>query len=138
MNITTILNNDMSINHHRGFSLVEVLAAVAIIGIITFLAMPNIVAVKQDSENNLAISRAEAINIALVTFIQTNGHNNATNYWNQSNSDQHRYSLLATHMAFAPAIIENYMPMGYTLQLPSSIDPLKKVSLIGPSGEILY
>ena len=81
----------MSINHHRGFSLVEVLAAVAIIGIITFLAMPNIVAVKQDSENNLAISRAEAINIALVTFIQTNGHNNATNYWNQSSSDQHRY-----------------------------------------------
>ena len=33
-----------------GFSLVEVLAAVAIIGIITFLAMPNIIAVKQDSE----------------------------------------------------------------------------------------
>ena len=44
----------------NGFSLVEVLAAVAIIGIITFLAIPNIVAVKQDSETNMAISRAEA------------------------------------------------------------------------------
>ena len=59
----------------RAFSLVEVLAAVAIIGIITFLAMPNIVAVKQDSETNLAISRAEALNIALVTLLQSNGRN---------------------------------------------------------------
>ena len=60
----------------RAFSLVEVLAAVAIIGIITFLAMPNIVAVKQDSETNLAISRAEALNIALVTLLQSNGREN--------------------------------------------------------------
>tara|TARA_B110000305_G_C19321628_1_gene579240 strand:+ start:371 stop:817 length:447 start_codon:yes stop_codon:yes gene_type:complete len=44
----------------RGFSLVEVLAAVGIIGIIAFLAIPNIVAIKEDSETNLAISRAEA------------------------------------------------------------------------------
>ena len=56
----------------QGFSLVEVLAAVAIIGVITFLALPNIIAVKQDSETNLAISRAEAMNLALVSYIQCN------------------------------------------------------------------
>ena len=68
-------------NRYYGFSLVEVLAAVAIIGIITFLAIPNIVAVKQDSETNMAISRAEALNIALVSYVQANGHENANEYW---------------------------------------------------------
>ena len=113
-----------------GFSLVEVLAAVAIIGIITFLAMPNIIAVKQDSENNLAISRAEALNIALVTFVQTNGHGNAVEYWGQRNRDQERYEMLKSYMAFAPNSLDQYMPLGYRLQFPNSIEVLSKVSLI--------
>ena len=50
----TNINKDF---HGKGFSLVEVLAAVAIIGIITFLAIPNIVAVKQDSEINKRIDK---------------------------------------------------------------------------------
>ena len=119
-----------------GFSLVEVLAAVAIIGIITFLAMPNIIAVKQDSENNLAISRAEALNIALVTFVQTNGHGNAVEYWGQRNRDQERYEMLKSYMAFAPNSLDQYMPLGYRLQFPNSIEVLSKVSLIGPRGAI--
>lgn len=121
-----------------GFSLVEVLAAVAIIGIITFLAMPNIIAVKQDSENNLAISRAEALNIALVTFVQTNGHGNAVEYWGQRNRDQERYEMLKSYMAFAPNSLDQYMPLGYRLQFPNSIEVLSKVSLIGPRGSIYY
>ena len=121
-----------------GFSLVEVLAAVAIIGIITFLAMPNIIAVKQDSENNLAISRAEALNIALVTFVQTNGHGNAVEYWGQRNRDQERYEMLKSYMAFAPNSLDQYMPLGYRLQFPNSIEVLSKVSLIGPRGTIYY
>ena len=88
--MNTSFNTKKWVLHFLGFSLVEVLAAVAIIGIITFLAMPNIIAVKQDSENNLAISRAEALNIALVTFVQTNGHGNAVEYWGQRNRDQER------------------------------------------------
>ena len=84
----------------NGFSLVEVLAAVAIIGIITFLAIPNIVAVKQDSETNMAISRAEALNIAMVSYVQANGHENASDYWSQQVSIQGRYALLASYLAF--------------------------------------
>ena len=63
----------MNKKDRRAFSLVEVLAAVAIIGVITFLALPNIITVKSDAENNLAIARAEAVNIALVNFIQSYG-----------------------------------------------------------------
>ena len=121
-----------------GFSLVEVLAAVAIIGIITFLAIPNIVAVKQDSETNMAISRAEALNIALVSYVQANGHENANEYWNRQSNAQGRYSLLSSYLAFAPSNLFEYMPSGYQISLPTDVRRISKVQLSGPYGEIYY
>ena len=49
----------------RGFSLIEALATVAIIGIITFLAIPNIVKMRSDGERNMAVARAEAFNLGI-------------------------------------------------------------------------
>ena len=63
------------------FSLVEVLAAVALIGIITFLALPNIVRIKQDSEESLAIARAEAINLSMASYLQAHGQTSASAGW---------------------------------------------------------
>ncbi len=122
----------------RAFSLVEVLAAVAIIGVITFLALPNIIAVKQDSETNLAISRAEAMNLALVSYIQSYGRTNATSNWEDQASDQMRYALLASYLAFAPAQVSDYMPSGYAISLPVRIETLSKIPLSGPGGTIFY
>ena len=122
----------------RAFSLVEVLAAVAIIGVITFLALPNIIAVKQDSETNLAISRAEAMNLALVSYIQSYGRTNATSNWESQASDQMRYALLASYLAFAPAQVSDYMPSGYEISLPVRIETLSKIPLSGPGGTIFY
>jgi len=129
------LNNGYKGN---GFSLVEVLAAVAIIGIITFLAIPNIVAVKQDSETNMAISRAEALNIALVSYVQANGHENASDSWGQQVNAQGRYSLLSSYLAFAPSNLFEYMPSGYQISLPTDLGRISKVQLSGPYGEIYY
>ena len=122
----------------RGFSLVEGLAAVAIIGIITFLAIPNIVAVKQDSETNMAISRAEALNIAMVSYVQANGHENASDYWGQQVNAQGRYALLSSYLAFAPSNLFEYMPSGYQITLPGNLGSISKVQLEGPNGEIYY
>ena len=86
---------------NRGFSLIEVLAAVAIIGIITFLALPNIVAVKQDAEINLAISRAEAANMAVASYIQANGHATADANWptgTGATPNNARYALIAPYL----------------------------------------
>lgn len=124
--------------NRSAFSLVEVLAAVAIIGVITFLALPNIITVKQDSETNLAVARAEAVNVALVNFIQSYGRTNATNTWAAQTSDQARYSLLASYLAFAPAALTDYMPNGYGITLPTSITTISKMPLTGPAGTINY
>lgn len=122
----------------RAFSLVEVLAAVAIIGVITFLALPNIITVKQDSETNLAIARAEAVNVGLVNFIQAYGRSNATDTWAAQTSPQARYALLASYLAFAPALKEDYMPSGYAITLPTTINTISKIALTGPGGTITY
>jgi prepilin-type N-terminal cleavage/methylation domain-containing protein len=121
----------------RAFSLVEVLAAVALIGIITFLALPNIVRIKQDSEESLAISRAEALNLSTASYIQAHGQTGAVAGWAGATTQSTRYALLAPYLAFAPAAYTDYMPGGYSVTLPATILPLTKVALTGPSGSTI-
>lgn len=118
----------MTATRQRAFSLVEVLAAVGIIGIIAFLAIPNIVAIKQDSERNLAISRAEALNMAIVSYIQTNGKDNVSASWSSANN-QGRYSVLIPYLSFAPAQLSDYTPNGYSITLPPNLNALTKSAL---------
>jgi len=118
----------------RAFSLVEVLAAVGIIGIIAFLAIPNIVAIKQDSERNLAISRAEALNMAMVSYIQANGRDNVASEWTAA-GDQARYAKLIPYLSFAPATLKEYTPNGYALTLPGDLTALTKAQLVDASTE---
>lgn len=113
----------------RGFSLVEVLAAVGIIGIIAFLAIPNIVAIKEDSETNLAISRAEAANMAVVSYIQANGKDAVASGWGAMNN-QGRYAKLLPYLSFAPATVVEFSPNGFSITLPTNLNALAKSILL--------
>ena len=123
----------------RGFSLVEVLAAVSIIGIITFLAIPNIVRVKQDGEENLVRARAESINLGIASYVQTVGPTMAQSAWNTAGTDQGRFALVRPYISFADAALTNFMPGSYTAVLPAVINPLTtKATIAGPRGSIAY
>ena len=123
----------------RGFSLVEVLTAAVLLGILSFIAIPNIVRMKQDSEVNLAIARAEAVNMSLAAYLQANGRSVAVSGWSSASSAANRYALLKPYLAFAPENFADYMPEGFVITLPTSIASLQKVTLKTSSeSEIVY
>ena len=117
----------------RGFSLVEVLTATVLLGILAFIAIPNIIQMQEDSEVNLAIARAEAVNMSLASFIQAQGRSAAIAAWDGTADDAEKYALIKPYLAFAPDAFGDYMPGGYDITLPSSIATLSKVALEDPS-----
>lgn len=115
------------------FSLVELLIVVVILGIIVFLAIPNIVQVRRDSEDNLARSRAEALNVAAAAYYQARGVQSAAAAWQAAGSDEARYALVAPYLAFAPATLASYMPAGYAATF-NATDPLRTKASVTRSG----
>ena len=117
-----------------GFSLVEVLAAVGIIGIIAFLAIPNIVAIKEDSERQLAISRAEGINMGVAAYVQANGRDAVAPDWATKTNEQ-RYTLIRPYLSFAPNTLLEFQPAGYEIIPPVDLNNLKKAVLKVKDGD---
>ncbi|WP_198141294.1 prepilin-type N-terminal cleavage/methylation domain-containing protein [Verrucomicrobium spinosum] len=119
------------------FSLVEMLAAVAIIGIIAFLAIPNLIKMRSDSERNVAIARAEAINMGMATFIQVRGRTQAVSDWTAATTDQAKYAKIAPYISFSETNLTDFVPNGYSITF-RTIDPLAKVTLKQGSTTISY
>lgn len=120
------------------FSLVEVLVAVALIGILVFIALPNIVQVKDDSETHLAISRAEALNMGMASYVQARGLTAANTTWSGAANDEARYTLLKPYLAFAPDTLANFTPAGYGMAFPTSLSNLQKVTLSKGGAQLAY
>jgi prepilin-type N-terminal cleavage/methylation domain-containing protein len=122
----------------KGFSMVEMLACVSIIGIIAFLAIPSITRMRSDSERNLAISRAEALNLAQATLIQVRGRSQAALDWSAASSSEAKYTLLRPYLSYAESTLSAYLPTGYSVTFPASVTSMTKAALSGPSGNIPY
>ncbi|MBE7497359.1 MAG: prepilin-type N-terminal cleavage/methylation domain-containing protein [Verrucomicrobiaceae bacterium] len=122
----------------RGFSLVEMMACVSIIGIIAFMAIPSVTRMRTDSERNLAISRAEALNLAQASFIQVRGRTQAALDWSGASTAQAKYALLQPYLSFSESTLTSFMPLGYSVTFPASITTMQKASLTGPTGIIYY
>ena len=121
----------------RGFSMIEMLACVSIIGIIAFLAIPSITRMRSDSERNLAIARAESLNLAQATFVQVRGRTQASVDWTGAGSPSAKYALLQSYLAYAEDTLSLYLPSGYEVEFPVSLVTMKKVKLTGPNDEVI-
>ena len=125
--------NSKTSRFKAAFSMVELLAAVAIMGIIAFMAIPSVTKMRSDAERNLAISRVESLNIAMASFVQAEGRSRAENQW-QSASNAAKYTLLRPYLAFAEDTIGRFMPSGYSANFGTSVVALQKTTLIGPGN----
>ena len=128
----------MKIPKNSGFSLIEALATVAIIGIITFLALPNVISARRDAEVSMAVSRAEAINMAVASLVQSRGFTSAKSDWDGAASEEIRYAQLRNYLAYAPTNLTDFAPDGYSISLPVVLSrPLDKVTLNRIDGETI-
>ena len=119
-----------------GFSLVEMMACVSIIGIIAFMAIPSVTRMRADSERNLAIARAESLNLAQASYIQVRGRTQAALDWAAAGSNDAKYSLLRPYLSYAEATLTAYMPSGYSVTFAPSITSMTKAALSSPTGII--
>ncbi len=122
----------------RGFSLVEMMACVSIIGIIAFMAIPSVTRMRGDSERNLAIARAESLNLAQASYIQVRGRTQAALDWAAAGSSDAKYGLLRPYLSYAETTLTAFMPSGYIVTFPPSITSMTKVALTSPTGIIYY
>jgi len=118
----------------RGFSLVEMMACVSIIGIIAFMAIPSVTRMRGDSERNLAIARAESLNLAQASYIQVRGRTQAALEWAAASTPDAKYQLLKSYLSFAEKDLTSFLPSGYNLTFPLSITSMTKATLYNPTG----
>ena len=128
------LRRRATIQKVRGLSLVELLIVITILGIVTFIAIPNVVQVRRDSEDSLAISRAQALNLAAAAMFQARGTNAATTAWQAASSDEVRYGLLKEYLSFAPATFADFKPSGYSFTFDGSMPHRTAVVVSNETG----
>ncbi len=127
----------------QGFSMVEMIACVAILGIISFLAIPSLTRMRGESERNLAIARAEALNMGMSTYLQVVGRSQAATNWGTANpsttENNRRYALIQPYVAYSETSLTLFLPQGYTANLPKSITAMTKTELRDASNlQIFY
>lgn len=120
-----------------GFSMVEMIACVSIIGIVAFLAIPSVTRMRGDSERNLAISRAEALNLAQATLVQVRGRTQAAADWNGAATAEAKYTLLKPYLAYSESTLALFMPEGYTITFSTDITKMTKNALRDPNNSVI-
>ena len=122
-------------NSPAGFTLIEILIVVIIIGVLAGMLFPSFRGVVTASKDNVAITKAEALNSA--TFTYAKRIPNAAANWAAANNAG-RYDLLydAGYLPNCPTSLAAFQPNGYSFSFPTNVTG--RIAITGPAGAMSY
>ena len=119
-----------------GFSAVEVIVCVVLIGILGALAIAYMPDAVSGARDKAAVAAAQGINAAQQSYLlRVSGAQTA---WTGAANDAARFLLIRQYIPYASAQTEaQYIPAGYTFVLGASLNT--RVSITnGPNGAVTY
>lgn len=117
-----------------GFSLVEVLLTIVLIGAISGLCYPVVVNLLEKCKDESAICSAECINAAKKCFLMRNPRAEQE-YMNQT-SDESKYILIKDYLPDPSIPFDHALPKGYKLKMNARIR--SRVGIIKGNSELEY
>lgn len=117
-----------------GFSLVEVLLTIVLIGVISGLCYPVIANLLEKCKDESAICSAECINAAKKSFWMRNPK--AEQEYIHRSTDEAKYTLIKDYLPDPSMSFDRVLPKGYHLVMHSSIRG--RVGILKGNSELYY
>lgn len=92
-----------------------------------------------EPQTDLAIARAEEINLALAAYVAGCGRELASRAWSDAGMAEERYQLLTSYIPFSPEFLADYMPEAFEIALWEDLRDVRaggKVDLL-LAGEVV-
>ena len=124
----------MKVCNKFGFTLVEILLVVVLLGIISGLGYPLVIHLMDSGFERSAVSVAQSVNAAKQSYKMR--HYQANQEYGRQSNETDRYALIKEYMPHGNVGLNDLLPKGYSVELGSSIRD--RVGLRGPKGEISY
>lgn len=101
-----------------GFTLIEMVITIAIMGIILGVASVNYTGFHSSAKRSSAIMGAQSLNIAMQTYRMR--VTNAENAWANAADDSERFLLVQPYLGNAAQTLSAYTPDGFSYDLPDA------------------
>lgn len=117
-----------------GFSLIEIVITVAILGVLALVAIPFLGGVREAANDSRVSALCEALDQAKQAYRLDNA--GAAAAWTGAANDEARYTLISPYLPQATATLHGvggYIPTGYTVTLNGLT---ARATATGPNGAV--
>lgn len=110
----------------KGYTLVEILVVLTIIGMLVLTALPNVLKTKTSGEIESAKLARGMIHQAMSGYLGSLSRRDAETTWTAMTEEQ-RYNALKRFLSYPPTTIAGITPQGYTITLGADIHALPEL-----------